>query len=120
MADRDGSTLLWFLAGLGVGALVGVLYAPKAGDEMRDTIRSKAQEAPIALASRLAGRASRHPNGSTAAAMPSTSKRSRSAPPMRPDVRPTMRRPPLPLPQASRPRISNTNLSRSSLWMTRG
>jgi gas vesicle protein len=44
MADRDGSSFLWFLAGLGVGAVVGVLYAPKAGDEMRDTIRSKAQE----------------------------------------------------------------------------
>jgi gas vesicle protein len=35
---------LWFLAGLGVGAVVGVLYAPKSGDEMRDVIRSKAQE----------------------------------------------------------------------------
>jgi gas vesicle protein len=44
MADRDGSSFLWFLAGLGVGAVVGVLYAPKAGDEMRETIRSKAQE----------------------------------------------------------------------------
>jgi len=44
MADRDGSCFLWFLAGLGVGAVVGVLYAPKAGDEMRESIRSKAQE----------------------------------------------------------------------------
>ena len=44
MADRDGSSFLWFLAGLGVGAVVGVLYAPKAGDEMRETIRTKAQE----------------------------------------------------------------------------
>ncbi len=44
MADRDSNGFLWFLAGLGVGAAVGVLYAPKAGDEMRDTIRSKAQE----------------------------------------------------------------------------
>jgi gas vesicle protein len=44
MADRDGNGFLWFLAGLGVGALVGVLYAPRAGDEMRDVIRSKAQE----------------------------------------------------------------------------
>jgi hypothetical protein len=33
MADNDNgaSGLGWFLAGLGVGALVGVLYAPKAG-----------------------------------------------------------------------------------------
>ena len=44
MADRDGNGFLWFLAGLGVGAVVGVLYAPKSGDEMRETIRSKAQE----------------------------------------------------------------------------
>jgi gas vesicle protein len=44
MSERDGSSLLWFLAGLGVGAVVGVLYAPRSGDEMRDVIRSKAQE----------------------------------------------------------------------------
>ncbi|MGO8986849.1 MAG: YtxH domain-containing protein [Terriglobales bacterium] len=44
MADRDGGGFLWFLAGLGVGAVVGVLYAPRSGDEMRDVIRSKAQE----------------------------------------------------------------------------
>jgi gas vesicle protein len=44
MADRDGSSFLWFLAGLGVGAIVGVLYAPRSGDETRDAIRSKAQE----------------------------------------------------------------------------
>jgi gas vesicle protein len=44
MADRDSGSFLWFLAGLGVGAVVGVLYAPRSGDEMRDAIRSKAQE----------------------------------------------------------------------------
>ncbi len=44
MADSDGGGFLWFLAGLGVGAVVGVLYAPRAGDETRDVIRSKAQE----------------------------------------------------------------------------
>jgi gas vesicle protein len=44
MADRDGNSFVWFLAGLGVGALVGVLYAPRSGDETRDVIRSKAQE----------------------------------------------------------------------------
>ena len=46
MADRDGNGFLWFLAGLGVGAVVGVLYAPKSGDEMRDVIRSKAPSWP--------------------------------------------------------------------------
>jgi gas vesicle protein len=44
MAEREGNTFLWFLAGLGVGAVVGVLYAPRSGDETRDVIRSKAQE----------------------------------------------------------------------------
>jgi gas vesicle protein len=44
MADRDGNSFLWFLAGLGVGSIVGVLYAPHSGDETRDVIRSKAKE----------------------------------------------------------------------------
>ena len=44
MADRDSNGFLWFLAGLGVGAVVGVLYAPRSGDETRDAIRAKAQE----------------------------------------------------------------------------
>ena len=44
MADRDGNSFLWFLAGLGVGSIVGVLYAPRSGDETRDVIRSKAKE----------------------------------------------------------------------------
>lgn len=44
MADRDGNSVLWFLAGLGVGALVGVLYAPRSGNEIREAIRSRAEE----------------------------------------------------------------------------
>src|SRR6202008_642848 len=44
MADRDGNTFLWFLAGLGVGAVVGVLYAPRSGNETRDVLRAKAEE----------------------------------------------------------------------------
>jgi len=44
MSDKDNSSILWFLAGLGVGAVVGVLYAPSAGSEMRDSLRSKADE----------------------------------------------------------------------------
>jgi gas vesicle protein len=35
----------WFLAGLGIGALIGVLYAPKAGKETREDIVSGALEA---------------------------------------------------------------------------
>jgi gas vesicle protein len=44
MSDRDGSGFLWFLAGLGLGAIVGVLYAPLAGIETRRAIREKAEE----------------------------------------------------------------------------
>lgn len=44
MADRDGNSFLWFLAGLGVGAVAGVLYAPRSGDEIRNVIRAKAEE----------------------------------------------------------------------------
>ncbi len=44
MSDHDGSGILWFLAGLGLGAAVGVLYAPRAGNETRESLRSKAEE----------------------------------------------------------------------------
>jgi len=36
--------LAWFLAGLGVGALVGILYAPKSGKETREDMASGARE----------------------------------------------------------------------------
>ena len=47
MADNDGGAngLGWFLAGLGIGALLGVLYAPKAGKETREDIANSAREA---------------------------------------------------------------------------
>jgi gas vesicle protein len=45
MSDRDNSnSFLWFLAGLGFGALMGGLYAPRSGRETRDAIKSSAQE----------------------------------------------------------------------------
>ncbi len=44
MSDRDGGGLLWFLAGLGIGAVVGVLYAPRSGNETREALRSRAEE----------------------------------------------------------------------------
>ena len=36
--------LAWFLAGLGVGALVGILYAPKSGRETREDLVNGARE----------------------------------------------------------------------------
>ena len=47
MADEScggGGGILWFLAGLGVGAAIGVLYAPKPGRELRDEIVTAAEE----------------------------------------------------------------------------
>jgi gas vesicle protein len=44
MADNVGSKVSYFLVGLGVGALVGVLFAPKSGEETRDLLSKKADE----------------------------------------------------------------------------
>ena len=45
MSDKDSSnSFMWFLAGLGFGALLGVLYAPRSGRETREAIRNTAQE----------------------------------------------------------------------------
>lgn len=46
MSDDSGKLqgMAWFLAGLGVGALIGVLYAPKSGRETREDIAQGARE----------------------------------------------------------------------------
>ena len=45
MADESKTNgFAWFLAGLGIGALVGILYAPKSGREIREDIVSGAKE----------------------------------------------------------------------------
>jgi gas vesicle protein len=45
MADNNGSnSFVWFLAGLGLGALAGVLYAPRSGSETREALRARAEE----------------------------------------------------------------------------
>jgi gas vesicle protein len=44
MSDRDGNSFIWFLAGLGLGALAGVLYAPRSGSETREVLRARAEE----------------------------------------------------------------------------
>src|SRR5215472_7488475 len=44
MADNVGSKVTYFLVGLGIGALVGVLFAPKSGEETREFLSQKADE----------------------------------------------------------------------------
>jgi gas vesicle protein len=44
MSDRDSNSFLWFLAGLGFGAIAGVLYAPRSGSETREVLRARAEE----------------------------------------------------------------------------
>ena len=44
MSDRNGSGVLWFLAGLGIGAAVGILYAPQSGSETREILMARAEE----------------------------------------------------------------------------
>ncbi|MGO9590389.1 MAG: YtxH domain-containing protein [Candidatus Acidiferrales bacterium] len=44
MADNVGSRVSFFLVGLGIGALVGILFAPKSGEETREYLTSKADE----------------------------------------------------------------------------
>src|SRR5271166_2709809 len=42
--ENKGNGLAWFLAGLGVGAVVGILYAPKSGRETREELLAGARE----------------------------------------------------------------------------
>jgi gas vesicle protein len=44
MSSKSGGGFGWFLIGLGVGAVAGVLYAPKAGSETREDLASSARE----------------------------------------------------------------------------
>jgi gas vesicle protein len=44
MADNVGSKVSFFLVGLGIGALVGILFAPKSGEETREYLTTKADE----------------------------------------------------------------------------
>lgn len=44
MADSVGSKVAYFLVGLGIGSLVGLLFAPKSGEETRDLLAKKADE----------------------------------------------------------------------------
>jgi gas vesicle protein len=41
---EDDNKLPYFFLGLGLGVAVGVLFAPKSGEETREFLRSKAEE----------------------------------------------------------------------------
>ena len=41
---NGGSKFIYFIAGIGIGALVGILFAPKAGRETRELLVSRADE----------------------------------------------------------------------------
>jgi gas vesicle protein len=44
MSENTGSKVSYFLVGLGVGAILGVLFAPKSGEETREYLMDKAEE----------------------------------------------------------------------------
>lgn len=45
MGDNgSGSKLSYFLAGIGIGTLVGILFAPKSGEETREYLSQRADE----------------------------------------------------------------------------
>ena len=44
MAENVGSKISYFLVGLGIGALLGILFAPKPGEETREYLSKKAEE----------------------------------------------------------------------------
>lgn len=57
MEDNNGSKFLYFLTGMGIGALIGILFAPQAGEKTREIISGKAEEGRDYLAQK--GRAAR-------------------------------------------------------------
>src|SRR2546422_802761 len=44
MGENGGSKVSYLIVGLGLGVLVGILFAPKSGEETRDFLAEKADE----------------------------------------------------------------------------
>ena len=42
--NHSGSKFVYFLTGIGIGAVIGLLFAPKSGKETRDYIAHRAEE----------------------------------------------------------------------------
>jgi gas vesicle protein len=56
MSHKDGrGGIGWFLAGLGIGAALGILFAPQSGSEMREVLLSKADEGKEFVRNRARG-----------------------------------------------------------------
>ncbi|HWZ29781.1 MAG TPA: YtxH domain-containing protein [Bryobacteraceae bacterium] len=49
MAQNNGGSLVWFIAGAAVGASIALLYAPQSGKETRRLIKKKTKEGREAL-----------------------------------------------------------------------
>ena len=41
MADEGSGRFTYFLAGLGIGTVIGILFAPRAGEETREMLQAK-------------------------------------------------------------------------------
>lgn len=44
MSDNAGAKFTYFLAGLGIGAAIGLLFAPRSGRETREMLLERAEE----------------------------------------------------------------------------
>jgi gas vesicle protein len=49
MAQNNGGSLVWFIAGAAVGASIALLYAPQSGKDTRRLIKKKTKEGREAL-----------------------------------------------------------------------
>ncbi|MSO19771.1 MAG: YtxH domain-containing protein [Acidobacteria bacterium] len=52
--NNSGTKFVYFLTGVSIGALVGILFAPKSGRETREYISNKAEEGRDMLAKKSA------------------------------------------------------------------
>ncbi len=52
MERQETTGIGWFIAGLGLGALLGVLFAPKAGKELREGLVGGARDSKDYMAAR--------------------------------------------------------------------
>ncbi len=49
MSDNAGAKFSYFLVGLGIGAMIGILFAPRSGKETREYLTERAEEGKDAL-----------------------------------------------------------------------